>query len=99
MDFECFECGKEFDHVKFVISHLKLNHFIKNDTVAMKCLVARNSCMEEFYCFKKLKAHVKNCRFTSLSNNNGSLEPGLKQTILDESFESCHVSNDVSKQK
>lgn len=96
MGFECFVCGKEFHEIKFIISHLKLNHFFKNDTEPMKCLVAGNTCTEEFYCLKKLKSHVKSCQSTFLTNNKP--KPELRQIILEELFESAHISDCVSKQ-
>lgn len=93
MSFECFKCGKQFDDIKYIISHLKLNHFIKNNTIPMKCLVAGIICKEEFYCFKKLKSHVKNCRPT-LTNNKP--KPEIQQTNLEKSFESFRISDCVS---
>lgn len=78
-----------------MISHLKLNHFIKNDTIPMKCLVKGNICREEFFCFNKLKAHVKNCR-PNLSTNVES-NTGFRQTILEKSFENVHIPACVSK--
>lgn len=90
MCFECYVCGKLFEHIKFIISHLKLNHFIKNDTTSMKCLVQGNLCTKEFYCFKKLKNHVNNCQPTF------GPKPGFQQTNLEKSFEAIHISENVS---
>lgn len=95
MSFECFKCGVFFDNIRHIIQHLKLNHFIRNDTVSMKCLVAGNTCTQEFYCFNKLKTHVKNCRST-LSTNTKS-KPEIRQTSLEKSFERIHISDCVSK--
>lgn len=95
MHFECFKCGKAFDEIKFVISHLKLNHFIKNDTIAMKCLVAGNVCEKEFYCFNKLKNHMKECKSTPQPAYKP--KPGFRQTNLEKSFEDFHISDQVSK--
>lgn len=96
MSFECFICGKEFADLKYIISHLKLNHFIKNDTVPMKCLVAGNICTEEFYRFNELKAHLKNCKPTSSCN---ALKSGFRQTNLEVSiFENFHISDEVSRE-
>lgn len=88
MGFECFKCGKTFDEFRFILSHLKLNHFIKNNTVPMKCLVPGNFCTEEFYCFNRLKSHVKNCQPT-----NTEPKPNLEK-----SFENFNISDYVSKQ-
>lgn len=94
MEFECFKCGKEFNQIKYIFLHLKLNHFIKNDTTPTKCLVKGNNCKEEFYCFDKLKSHMKNCR----SNSTASVEskPNCRPTILEKTFENVHVPSCVS---
>lgn len=95
MAFKCFKCGKEFEDIKYIISHLKLNHFIRNDTVPMKCLVKGNICSEEFFCFKKLKSHVKMCQPILSTNVNSKL--GFQPKILEKSFENIHIFACVSK--
>lgn len=97
MTFECFKCGKEFADIKFIILHLKLNHFVKKDTVPMKCLVLGNVCTEEFFCFNKLKVHSKNCK-PNLSSN-AEMKFGLRQTNLETIIvENFHISDYVSEQ-
>lgn len=98
MSFECFKCGKEFNDIKYIFSHLKLNHYIKNDTEPMKCFVAGNICTEEFYCFNKLKSHVKNCKTVLLSNNEANFGTQFRQTVSENSFGSFDVSDHVSIQ-
>lgn len=93
--FECFKCGKEFDDIKFVILHLKLNHFIKDDIEPMKCLLAGNVCTEEFYHFNKLKAHSKKCRPTLVQNHKPKYE--FRPKNLEQSLESVHISECVRK--
>lgn len=95
MSFQCFKCNKKFDDIKYIILHLKLTHFIKNDTVPMKCLVNGNLCREEFFCFNKLKTHVKSCRPNSSTNIKSN--PEFRQTILEKSFEDVHITACVSK--
>lgn len=98
MYFKCFQCGKEFENAKYCILHLKLTHFIKNNTVPMQCLVVGNVCSEKFYCFNKLKSHMKECRPNVSSNINERI-PELSQTNLEKTFESLDVSDCVRKQQ
>lgn len=93
MNFVCFLCGKEFDNIKFIILHLKVNHFIKDETIPIKCLVAGNICTDEFYSFTKLKIHMKNCQPTT----EYKPKSGFRQTNLGKSFESIDISGCVSK--
>lgn len=95
MTFMCFKCGKEFSEIKFVVSHLKLNHFIKNNTVPMKCLVTGNICTQEFFCFDKLKAHVKKCKRNSSSINEP--KPEFRPTKLVDALEGLNISDCVCK--
>lgn len=57
-NYECFLCRCKFDNEKSAISHLKLNHFIRDNTVEIKCLL---NCDEVFYKFDQLKKHLKKC--------------------------------------
>lgn len=59
--FKCYLCPVEYENERFIISHLKKEHFIQNDTVEMKCVVKGNSCEERFYKFNLLKNHMKRC--------------------------------------
>lgn len=61
--YKCYLCSKEFKEEKIIVSHIKFNHFIKENTVEMKCLVKGNSCHNGFYTFASLKSHLKKCTF------------------------------------
>ena len=59
--FKCFLCEKEFKQEKIVISHLKLDHFVKENTIEIKCVVKGKSCSAGFYTYSSLKSHMKKC--------------------------------------
>lgn len=57
-NYACFLCESKFNNEKFAISHLKLNHFIRDNTIEIKCLL---NCNEVFLKFDKLRKHLKKC--------------------------------------
>lgn len=62
LKYECFKCPREFSEEKTIISHLKFDHFIRNNTEEMKCLLKGNSCQDTFYQYNQLKLHIKKCK-------------------------------------
>lgn len=75
--YKCFKCRKEFDDIKFIISHLKLTHFIRNFTEVMKCSVTGNQCTQEFYKFSELKSHMIDCEPNFIVNNESVFKPDV----------------------
>lgn len=59
--FKCFLCQKEFGCEKVIISHLKFEHFLKDNTSEMKCVIKGRSCAEVFFTYSSLKLHLKKC--------------------------------------
>lgn len=66
--YKCYLCSKEFKDESIIVSHIKFNHFIKENTVEMKCLVKGNSCADGFYTFASLKSHLKKCPWKGTTN-------------------------------
>lgn len=69
MDFRCFLCPKKFIAEKTIISHLKFDHFVKDNTIEMKCLVKGDLCSARFYTYSSLKSHLKKCTLTNKNQN------------------------------
>lgn len=68
--YKCFLCTKEFNDEKIIVAHIKFNHFIKDNTIQMKCLVKGNSCTNGFYSFATLKSHLKQCPAKKTEHQN-----------------------------
>lgn len=73
--YKCYLCSKEFEEEKIIVSHIKFNHFIKENTVEMKCLVKGNSCHNGFYTFASLKSHLKKCPGKNTANQEVFSDP------------------------
>lgn len=85
--YKCFLCTKEFKDEKTIFAHIKFNHFIRDNTIEMKCLVTGNSCTNSYSSYASLKSHLKRC-------------PGKKaknQTVALDSIESENDAKDKSK--
>lgn len=70
----CFLCTKEFKDAKTVFAHFKFNHFIKDNTVEMKCIVKGSECTNVFNCFASLKSHLKKCPGKNIENQAAAFE-------------------------
>lgn len=91
--FKCYLCSKEYKTEKLIISHLKLDHFIKNNTVEMKCLINGNSCENGFYKFDQLKNHMKKCFEKYSKNENFDLMINERENF---SVENNHADVDTA---
>lgn len=60
MEFKCFECLEIFSDGKSAIKHLKVIHFIKDNTNPIYCL-KNNGCKNHFSTFRNLKKHMNSC--------------------------------------
>lgn len=99
-DYKCFECRKEFSTEKSIISHMKTDHFHKNNAQQMKCIInhkENNACGKTFLTFGGLRKHIKICIKnrkqdvsvicdTEHSLNNNSVEFSFEVDTLLESF-------------
>lgn len=63
-NFKCYKCGKEFSEEKTIISHLKTQHFCKDNTEPLKCVINYThgiACVHAFLTFNGLRKHLKSC--------------------------------------
>lgn len=60
MDFKCFVCKDLFPTQKVIITHLKKDHFVKENEDPIYCL-KNNKCKQYFLNFRHLKDHLKIC--------------------------------------
>lgn len=73
-DYKCFKCEKEFSNEKSIISHLKIEHFCKDNTEPIRCVInykQRKVCQHSFLTFGGLRKHLKTC-LQSINNNVSS---------------------------
>lgn len=99
MDFKykCFKCGAEFNEEKYIISHLKVIHFIKDNSEPIKCSVGGNYCPMVFYKFSQLKQHMKKC-ITQEKTVCGA-ETANVDFELEGTFGDFHISTNVKTEK
>lgn len=63
-DYKCYDCEKQFSTEKTIISHMKSEHFYKDNAQKIKCLTNRtesNACRKLFLTFASLRKHMKIC--------------------------------------
>lgn len=98
MDFKykCFKCLREFSEEKLIISHLKFDHFIRNNTEEMKCLLKGNSCPDVFFQYNQLKTHIKKCKnIQSYDHKTHSIDTDCSVSNLSEAMDKIEINNDV----
>lgn len=63
MFLSCFMCPKKFNDVKKLIDHLKLHHYLRDNTCTLNCMVNYKDykCGKAFHTFNKLQKHLKEC--------------------------------------
>lgn len=95
MDFKykCFKCEREFDDEKKILSHLKFEHFIRNNAEEMKCLLKGNYCTDTFYQYTQLKLHIKKCKNISCSENKTESTSSVLNSSKD--VAEIELNNDV----
>lgn len=57
-EFECFKCLKQFNSEKLMIQHLKLDHFIRDESTQLRCVVKANKCENVITTFGGLSKHI-----------------------------------------
>lgn len=57
--FKYFLCSEEFKTEKVIISHLKIDHFLRENTSEIKCVVKGKCCSDVFFTYSSLKLHLK----------------------------------------
>lgn len=60
MNFKCFECSELFSEEVEAISHLKKEHFVKDNKDPIYCL-KNNDCKKYYQTFSNLRRHMKSC--------------------------------------
>lgn len=64
MDYKCNFCSKYFSQVKVIISHLKKDHKVIENTERIPCLVNFPDgivCQRSYLSFSALQKHMKPC--------------------------------------
>lgn len=61
--YKCYECNLKFKDVKYIISHLKLAHSVKEKVNQIQCVNCFNSyvCTDTFLTFRSLRSHLSKC--------------------------------------
>lgn len=80
--YKCLLYPKEYKTEQLVISHLKIDHFIKNYTVEMKCVIKGNTCERGFYKYDLLKNHLKKCPHKNSKNEKFDVVPNSSEKNL-----------------
>lgn len=61
MELSCYQCGKDFDEISKLFTHLKRHHDLKTSTDKLKCMVKNVECLKTFMNFDSLRQHMKKC--------------------------------------
>lgn len=84
---KCFLCSKEFNNEKIIISHLKLDHFLRENTSKIKCVVKGRFCTDVFYTYSSLKSHLKKCKQSATQNEKNEISNVNKKP--EDKFDVC----------
>lgn len=104
--FQCFLCPKEFKNEKVIVSHLKIDHFLRENSSEIKCVIKGKCCSDVFFTYSSLKLHLKKCMKSSIKDDVGCVykEPennvhGCSNVHCSEVLSSrCSEDNDFSLQ-
>lgn len=64
MNYKCYLCQELFEEIKSILSHLKREHKIVENSEQIKCLVNFGNayhCKRTYHTFSGLKTHMKTC--------------------------------------
>lgn len=64
MNYKCYLCRALFDETKLILTHLRKEHKIVENSDQIKCLVNfgnSNHCKRTYHTFSGLKTHMKTC--------------------------------------
>lgn len=59
MNYQCFLCSQNFEAQKNAIAHLKLEHYLVDNSSPIQCIV--EECQNTYLSFKALNLHLKKC--------------------------------------
>lgn len=68
MDFKCYLCQKQFGEIKLICQHLRIIHFLQDNSTNIRCAVnSQEECSKSFHTFNALQKHMKMCIRTNKS--------------------------------
>lgn len=66
MEYRCYKCGKIFDERGKFITHLRINHLLKDHDEAINCAIV--GCTRTYLTFRGLSTHLKSCERQAIEN-------------------------------
>jgi len=80
MKFECFRCHKRLANEDILISHFKIDHFLKSKNLKIEC--KQNTCSMSFNNFNIFKRHLQ-CSHKADSDLELSNPPTLEESRVE----------------